>query len=167
MEGFFLLPPIKSKLIPFICNIWSLWPHEHQHASWMKSPKPEPVCHSSHWQGAGDGSAPTLFKGRAEPLRLLKLWVFLQASRVEFIPAVFLAGGEKETRLPRAANKKAQEGSHWYFHRAPGQKKLLHRAYLWQKILTTNCLIKKTLKLISFANKAIHTYCRWFHVWRM
>lgn len=33
--------PIKSKLIPFAGPVCSFWPHEHLHAGWAASPRPE------------------------------------------------------------------------------------------------------------------------------
>lgn len=50
--------------------------------------------------------ASTLFKCRRNPF-----WVFLQASRAEFVPVVFLAGGVK-TRLLWATNTKLSRQAH-------------------------------------------------------
>lgn len=73
-------------------------------------------------------------------------WVFLQASRAEFLPAVFLAGGEKNPPT-QGYKQKAQQSSHLYFHREPGQIMLLRQAYLRPEIYL-KCGIKSQKKYL-------------------
>lgn len=66
---------MESKWIPFLCPVWSFWPHEHPCMvhGWPKSPKPgrtplQSLTSVSHWHGGGNGSTPTLLKGRGKLL---------------------------------------------------------------------------------------------------
>lgn len=77
---------------------------------------PPPVSHFSRWHGGGNGSTPTLLKGREKPLLLFRLLSVSPGQQSGISPRGFL-GRWRKNPPTQGYKQKAQQSSLLYFHK--------------------------------------------------